>query len=132
MPDERLPRSYMGSPWEARVGFCRALRAGNLVFTAGTLAADAEGRIQGADCYEQCCYIFRRLDHAMREVGGSLASVIKVTAYLSDLRHSEGFMRAHKEFLGAVQPVATAVQVAGLFSPEAFVEIELVALAELG
>lgn len=117
-----------GNPWERSVGFSRALRVGQTVYTAGTLASDAHGNIHGADCYGQCCYIFDKLARVLQEAGAELAHVIKVTAFVVDSEDAEGFMRAHSEYLGRVKPVTTCVIVSALFHPEARVELELTAV----
>ena len=36
-------RSYSGAPWETEVGYCRAIRAGNLIFVTGTAAGVCRG-----------------------------------------------------------------------------------------
>lgn len=117
-----------GNPWERSVGFSRALRVGNTVYTAGTLASDAEGNIHGADCYEQACYIFDKLAAVLAEAGTKLEHVVKVTAFVVDVSDADGFTRAHAQYLGVVRPVATCVVVSALFHPQARVELELTAV----
>jgi enamine deaminase RidA (YjgF/YER057c/UK114 family) len=121
-------RYSTGNPWERSVGFSRALRVGTTVYTAGTLASDAEGNIHGADCYAQCCYIFEKLRGVLEQAGSSLDHVVKSKAYILSTDDADGFGRAHFEYLGQVRPAATCVLCAGLFHPAARVEIELVAV----
>lgn len=130
MPESPISRVYSGGPFEERAGYCRALRCGDLVFTAGTLALNEQGEMQGDNCYEQCSFIFRKLGGALEKLGSRLDRVVKIVAYLTDLNDAEQFMRALKENLGTAQPVATAVQVSGLFGSGGLVEIELVAAAD--
>lgn len=117
-----------GNPWERQIGFSRAVRVGNLVFTAGTLAADEDGVIHGATCFEQCCYILDKLARVLREAGSDLNHVVRVTCYLVDLYDGDDFARAHAEYFGTIRPATTCVEVSGLFSEDAMVEIELVAV----
>lgn len=117
-----------GNPWERRIGFSRAVRVGNLVFTAGTIASDADGRIQGADCYQQCCYILQKLAGVLGEAGSDICHVVRVVCYLIDLSDSEGFTRAHSEWFGEIRPATTCVAVKQLFGDGARVEIELTAV----
>jgi enamine deaminase RidA (YjgF/YER057c/UK114 family) len=117
-----------GNPWERQIGFSRAVRVGNIVLTAGTIASDENGVIQGSTCYEQCCYILRKLDGVLREAGSELSHVVRVVCYLTDLGDSDGFTQAHREFFGEILPATTCLQVAGLFGEGARVEIELTAV----
>jgi enamine deaminase RidA (YjgF/YER057c/UK114 family) len=126
-PPDRT-RYSTGNPWERSVGFSRALRVGNTVYTAGTLASDAEGKIHGADSYAQCCYVFDKLRGVLEEAGAALAQVVLTRAFIVSVDDADGFTRAHAEYLGAVQPVATCVVVSALLHPQARVEIELVAV----
>ncbi len=118
-----------GAPWEATTGYSRAVRVGNFIFTAGTLAADEKGAIHGVDCYAQCCYIFRKLERALAELGAGLGDVVMVRAYLVNLADADGFSKAHSEFMNAAKPAATCVVVKELFAAEALIEIELTAIA---
>lgn len=117
-----------GNPWEREIGFSRAVRVGDVVYTAGTVASDKDGVIHGNDCYEQCCYILEKLSRVLEQAGSSLRDVVRVTCYLTGMEHSPGFTRAHAQFFGAIKPAATCVAVAGLFSEGAVVEMELTAV----
>ncbi len=118
-----------GNPWERAVGFSRALRVGDLVYTAGTIASDQEGNIQGQTCYEQAVYILRKLEGVLEEAGSSLTRVIKCVAYLTRIEDEPDFTRAHCELLGPARPVTTCVVVQRLFGEGSLVELELTALA---
>lgn len=117
-----------GNPWERRIGFSRAVRVGGFVFTAGTIASDTEGRVHGATCYEQCCYILEKLAAVLREAGSDLSHVVRVVCYLVDLADGEDFTRAHREWLGEIRPATTCIGVQALFGEGSRVEIELTAV----
>jgi enamine deaminase RidA (YjgF/YER057c/UK114 family) len=120
-----VERFSTGNPWERAVGFSRAVKANGFLFVAGTIASDEQGTIHGQTCYEQCCYIFRKIAGVI----GSLDRVVKCVAYLTRLEDEPDFTRAHKEFLGAALPATTCVVVQKLFGQGSLVEIELTALA---
>jgi enamine deaminase RidA (YjgF/YER057c/UK114 family) len=122
-----IQRIRTGTPWEEQVGFSRIVRAGNMVWTAGTIASDEQGRIHGADCYEQCCFIFDKLARALAQAGSRLDHALKVTCYLTGLEHADGFTRAHQQYLGHVKPACTCVAIDALFGG-ALAEIELTCL----
>ena len=110
-----VKRASTGNPWEREIGFSRAVRIGHMIYTAGTIASDEDGTIQGDSCYEQCKYILGKLDGVLRKLGGSLETVVKVSCYLVSLEHSGEFSRAHAEVFGDVRPATTSVEVSGLF-----------------
>jgi enamine deaminase RidA (YjgF/YER057c/UK114 family) len=117
-----------GNPWERRIGFSRAVRVGNLVFTAGTIAADEQGKVHGADVYEQCCYILDKLDGVLAKAGSGLADVVRVVCYLVDLSDGEHFTRAHSQYFSSIKPATTCLAVKELFGDGSLVEIELTAV----
>ena len=120
-------RASTGNPWEREIGFSRAIRVGPVIYTAGTIASDEEGNIHGENCYQQCMYIFRKLDNVLQELGSSLDNVVKVTCFLISLEHSADFSRAHAEVFGEVRPATTCVAVSELFGEGSLVELELIA-----
>lgn len=121
-------RISTGNPWERSIGFSRAVRVGPFVLTAGTVASNEHGEIQGDSCYEQCCYILDKLAGVLKQAGSDMTHVVRVVCYLVDLADSEGFTRAHSEYFGAIKPAATCVAVRELFGEGARVEIELTAV----
>jgi enamine deaminase RidA (YjgF/YER057c/UK114 family) len=117
-----------GNPWERQIGFSRAVRVGNLIFMAGTIAADEDGVVHGQTCYEQLCYIFDKLARVLREAGSDITHVVRVVCYLTDLYDSEDFTRAHAEYFGTIRPATTCLEVSALISEDALAEIELTAV----
>ncbi len=118
-----------GAPWEALVGYSRAVRVGNLVEVAGTTAIDPAGEVVGpGDAYRQTRYILARIEKALAEAGARLADVVRTRMYVTDIGQWEAIGRAHGEFFGAIRPAATMVQVQALIRPELLVEIEATAV----
>lgn len=121
-------RAFSNTIWETSMGYCRAIRCGDLIFTSGTVAADEAGEIQGDDSYAQSCFILDKLNKALTDVGAGLGDTVKVSVYLKGLEHADGFQQAFSERLSAAQPACTAVAVPDLFGDGALVEIGLVAV----
>lgn len=125
-------RAFSNTIWETSMGYCRAIRCGDLIFTSGTVAADEGGEIQGEDSYAQSCFILDKLNQALTDVGAELSDTVKVSVYLKGLEHADGFQQAFSERLSSVKPACTAVAVPDLFGEGALVEIGLVAVVRDG
>lgn len=115
-----------GGPWEAIVGYSRAVRAGNVVAVAGTTAALPDGTIAGGDdAFAQARQAFTTALAALHDAGGSPADVIRTRMFVTDIGRWEEFARAHAERFGDVRPAATMVEVRRLIDPRMLIEVEL-------
>ena len=113
------------SPWEPRVGFSRAVRVGNLVVVAGTVATGDNGAIVGLDDpYAQAKQALRNIEVALQKAGAGLEHVVRTRIYVTEARFAEAVGNAHAETFGAIRPAATLVVVKALVDPEMLVEIE--------
>ena len=114
-----------GGPWEEAVGYSRAVRVGNLVFVAGTTAAQQDGTVFGGDdAYLQAKRCFEIIANALAAAGAEMADVVRTRMYVTDISRWEEIGRAHGEVFRDTRPAATMVQVAGLIAPGMLVEIE--------
>ena len=114
-----------GAPWEAQIGYSRAVRVGAHVFVAGTTASDAKGRAQHAgDAYAQTKAALARIAAALAECGADLATVTRTRIFTTDIARWEEIGRAHGEVFGTIRPAATMVEVQRLIDPDHLVEIE--------
>jgi enamine deaminase RidA (YjgF/YER057c/UK114 family) len=121
-----VERHGSGGPFEARVGYSRVIRAGDLVVVAGTTALMPDGVIAGiGDPYVQAQQTIENIAAALERVGGTLADVIRTRVFLIDTGHFEGFARAHGEAFADIRPVNTTVVVAELADPRMLIEIEV-------
>ncbi|CAM3325553.1 RidA family protein [Deinococcus saxicola] len=117
-----------GSPWEASVGYSRAVRVGNVVHVAGTTAT-VGGEVLGMDdAYEQTRVVLGIIRDALEEAGATLDNVVRTRIFVTDISRWEEVGRAHGEVFGAIRPAATMVQVAALIDPQHLVEIEAEAI----
>ncbi|MNO46864.1 2-aminomuconate deaminase [compost metagenome] len=120
---------FTGLPWESTVGYCRAIRVGDRIEVAGTTAMK-DGEVFGkGNPYEQTRFILQMIEKALGELGAGLADVIRTRMFVTDISKWEEFGKAHGEFFGEVQPVATMVEVKALIDPELLIEIEVEAMA---
>jgi enamine deaminase RidA (YjgF/YER057c/UK114 family) len=124
---ERM-RIGSGAPWEATVGYSRAVRVGQQVFVAGTTATDATGAMVGATAYEQARQALRNIESALERCGAQMADVVRTRMYVVNIDDWEEIGRAHGEVFGAIRPAATMVEVRRLIDPAMLVEIEVDAI----
>ena len=114
-----------GGPWEEVVGYSRAVRIGNTVAVAGTTATNADGSVHGeGDMYEQARRCFEVIQGALEEAGATLADVIRIRMFVTDISRWEEAGRAHGEFFRAVKPASTMVEVSRLIDPRHLIEVE--------
>lgn len=121
----KIQRAYSGAPWEPRVGYCRALRAGPHVWVTGTVSVTPEGVLHApGDPYEQTLRCFRIIEDALAAVDARISDVVRTRMFVTDISQWEDIGRAHGEVFADHPPTTTMVQVAALMEPGMLVEIE--------
>ena len=113
-----------GGPWEAKIGYSRAVRVGPFVLVSGTTAMTPSGVTGKGDPYAQTIQALRTIGAALKEVGATMSQVVRTRLYLTHMEHWQEVGRAHGDMFGAIRPASTMVQVANLIDPEMLVEIE--------
>lgn len=118
-----------GSPFEATIGFSRAVRVGDRVAVSGTAPIAEDGSVAGpGDAYLQMRRCLEIIEKALIEAGAALHDVQRTRIYLTDRSAWEGAARAHAEAFGEIRPASTFVVVAALLDPAWLVEVEAEAI----
>lgn len=115
-----------GSPFEAQVGYSRALVQGDWCFVAGTTGSDPDTKVMPEGFADQAINALKAIGRALEQAGFSFADVVRVTYYITDPAYWDDLGQATAPIFGDVRPAATCV-VAGLIKPEMKVEIEVTA-----
>lgn len=117
-------------PYE-RFRLAQGYRVGDLLFISGQAAIDQNGRIVGVGDFEaQAKQAFENLDRVLRAGGSSLRNVVKVTIFLTDMTNFDRIVTLRGQWFTAPYPADTIVEVSSLYSPDAMIEIEAIAVAD--
>jgi enamine deaminase RidA (YjgF/YER057c/UK114 family) len=122
-------RISSGAAFEDRVGYSRAVRAGNHVWVSGTapiMPGDADPP-EGA--YEQAGVCLGIIKNALEQAGASLDDVVRTRIYVTDASLIDEVGRAHGEAFAAARPATTGI-VSELLDPRWLVEIEAEAIID--
>ncbi|MDR5709902.1 MAG: RidA family protein [Armatimonadota bacterium] len=118
-------------PWEAVVGYSRAVRVGSLIEVSGTAPVDEHGNVLGGeDYYAQTRAALEIIGRALQELQASFEHVVRTRIYLRDPSRWEEAGRAHQEVFGHIRPATTIVGVGGFVDPRILVEVEATAVVE--
>jgi reactive intermediate/imine deaminase len=105
-------------------------RVGDLIFLSGQAAIDETGAIVGAGDFDaQADQVFGNLARVLEAAGSSLAKVVKVTIYLTDMANFPKILDLRGRWFAAPYPADTIVEVRALALPGLMIEIDAIALA---
>src|SRR5207302_842699 len=106
--------------------------SGRLVYVAGQVALDEQGKLVGpGDVEAQAQQVFTNLGHALRAAGATFEDVVKLNYYLTDVSNLVAVRTVRDRHVDTENPPAsTLVEVKGLFRPEFLIEVEAVAIVD--
>ena len=114
-----------GSPYEAKIGFSRAVAVGRTLTVAGTAPIAEDGSVAcPGDVYGQTRRCLETVRAAIEQAGFSVSDVVRTRLLLTDVSRWEEAARAHGEMFAEVRPALTLMQVSGFIDPAWLVEIE--------
>lgn len=118
-------RAFSGAPWEAKVGYCRALRRGPHVWVTGTVSLDAAGEVFAAgDPEAQARRCFEIIGQALQDVGAALEDVVRTRMFVTDIDQWEAFGRAHAAVFRDHPPTTSMIEISRFIGPDFLIEIE--------
>lgn len=110
---------------------CQAVLArGGVVFLRGQCPQNLDDAksVKSADPAKQTQKVMQNIKTLVKEAGGKPEHIVKITVYLTDIRHREAVYRVIGKHLKGVYPVSTGLVVQALARPEWLVEIDAVAV----
>ncbi|MFG2103356.1 RidA family protein [Micromonospora echinaurantiaca] len=107
---------------------------GALLVLAGQVAVDDAGAVVGVgDIVAQSERIFEIVGGVLAAHGATLADVLHIRTFLTDLGDLPGYAVVRRRLFTAVPPPAsTTVEVNRLFLPDALIEVEVTAAVPAG
>ncbi|RME55683.1 MAG: RidA family protein [Deltaproteobacteria bacterium] len=109
--------------------YSQAIRAGNLVFTAGQIPIDPQrGELVEGDITAQTEVVLKNLAAVLEAAGSSLDRAVKVTVFLADMNDFAKMNEVYARYFSGSKPSRSTVEVARL-PKDVRVEIDVIALA---
>lgn len=104
---------------------------GTWLWISGQVAQDARGQIVGkGDFAAQARQALQNLKGMVEAGGGTLADVVKLTFFLTDIRYRQDLVPIREEFFGPKLPASTLLATPALAHPDYLIEVEAVAFVE--
>ena len=131
MPNVRSNPEGVGPPVAG--GYSHAVRVElgdvTVIYVSGQLPLDATGTLVGiGDANAQARQVFENLRTVLDANGATFADVVKIDTFVTDMAALPAIREVRRGYLDEAPPASTLVEVAGLVEPDAFLEVDLVAV----
>jgi enamine deaminase RidA (YjgF/YER057c/UK114 family) len=114
-----------GGPYEASVGYSRAVVVGDSCWVSGTTDAGPDGRsLHPGDAGAQARAAWRIVEVALADAGFAVRDVVRTRTFVVSIDDAAAVLAAHGDLFDEVRPAATLVQVSALIEPSLLVEVE--------
>jgi enamine deaminase RidA (YjgF/YER057c/UK114 family) len=117
-----------GSPWEDKMGYCRAVRIANIIEVSGTVAIIDGEKVKADDAYSQTFNILERVEKVLGDLNASMKDVIRTRIFTTDITAFEAVAKAHAAFFKDIKPTTGFYEISKLIAPQYIVEIEFTAV----
>ena len=119
--------------WPRPSGYSNGMvAAGNLVFVAGQVGWDAQGRFPSRELAEQVRQALQNVCTVLAEAGAGPEHIVRLTWYVTSREEYQANLEtigaAYRAVMGKYFPTMSVVQVVALMEREAKVEIEATAV----
>jgi len=103
--------------------------AQSIVFVAGQVPYDDKGGVAyRGDFGAQARHVFGAIKAHVEAAGGTLANVVRIITYITDVRYRMDFRTIRTEFFGDHGPTSTMIEVSSLSHPDYMIEVEAIAV----
>lgn len=124
-------RVSTGSPYEARIGVCRAVKAGQFIAVTGTAPLGPDGKTVGLDDpAAQARRCFEIIREALEKLGASLSDIVRTRILLIRIEDWEAVAKVHGGLFKDIRPATTVMQVSRFIDPDWLIEVEVDAVVD--
>ena len=128
MATREVTSSELAHPTKFGSPTALAVRAGDFLHISGTMPWDIERRVVGVgNVKTQTRQVIKNMEALLREEGGGLKNIVKITFFLTDIRDKAAVWEVRKEMFGDARPASTLVEVTHLVDAQSLLEVEAVA-----
>ena len=107
----------------------RVTQGQTMLFLSGQVAYDKNGGVAcRGDFKGQARGAFEAIKALLESQGGTMANIVKLTTYVTDMGYRVDLAPLREEFLGRKGPASTLVEISALAHPDWMIEIEAIAV----
>lgn len=121
-----------GWAWTKKLKISAGVKIGETIYTSGLVAFDSDGNVVGEDVYTQAKQTFKNIEELLSSAGATMADVIKINTFLTDISQYDEFAKARNEAFPAGVPASAAYATPALVMPALLVEVEAIAVVGSG
>jgi 2-iminobutanoate/2-iminopropanoate deaminase len=115
----KVERITADPDWYEPYKISLGIRVGDLLFISGQVGVTEEGELVGAGDFDaQAEQAFENLSKVLESGGSSLADVVKVTIFLTDMSNFGKIVELRERYFTLPYPADTIVEVSSLARPE--------------
>ena len=112
-----------GWAWAKKLNIPAGAKLGDTVYLSGICSLDDAGNVVvKGDVYGQSKRTFANIEEALASAGATMADVVKITTYLTDISTYADFAKARTEAFPGGVPASTAVATPALVEALDFVD----------
>jgi enamine deaminase RidA (YjgF/YER057c/UK114 family) len=116
-----------GSPFEAEIGYSRAVAQGDWIFVSGTTGFDYTTMGIADDIENQTEQCLKNIESALAQAGASLKDIVRINYVVPNAQEFPACWPVLRKYLGEVRPAAMMIS-AALLDPRMKIEIEATAM----
>jgi 2-iminobutanoate/2-iminopropanoate deaminase len=107
----------------------KVTQAHTILFLSGQVAYRPDGTAAfRGDFKAQARGAYEAIKALVEAQGGTMASIVKITTYVTDMRYRVDLAPIREEFFGKKGPASTLVEISSLAHPDWMIEIEAIAV----